>query len=348
MRASVFSVVKTFHSHLHRKGFRAARRNVIKYVLMFLDHFLVVLTQVGVLFALMSVGFVCNRMKVFGVETIRGLTAILFLVVTPALMIHVFQRPFDQAKLCALGETAALSFLIQAIGVFAARLVCVRDDASRERTLRFAVIFSNVGFMGIPLQQAVLGDEGVFFGGIYVAAFNVLCWTYGLRMMSGQKGQGGLFHIVFNPGLSGILIGLPLFLCSARLPVVLGEPVRMLASLNTPLAMLVLGYYLAESNILRTLRVAQVWLTIALRLVALPLVAVGLLAVLLRVCDGLDRTMLVSLIIAAAAPAAALTTVFAVRYGRDVSISVGTVALTSLLSALTIPPVVALALTIFS
>lgn len=312
----------------------------------FSDNFFAVLTQVGVLFALMSVGFACKRLKVLGEEAVRGLTAVLFLVVTPALMIHVFQRPFDAAKLRALAETAVLSLVIQSFGIVASRLVRMKDDESRERTMRFAAIFSNVGFMGIPLQQAILGDEGVFYGGVYVAVFNVLCWTYGLGMMSGCRTRSSVRHILLNPGLSGILIGLPLFFCSVRLPAVVGEPVRMLASLNTPLAMLVLGYYLAEADVLTVLRVAQVWLVAALRLVALPLVAVAFLLLVGRQA-GCGRTMLVSLVIAASAPTAALTTVFAVRFARDVRMSVGLVALTSLLSSLTLPFTVALAMTLF-
>ena len=310
------------------------------------SNLLLVTRQVAVLFALMAVGFVCNKARLFGETAVKGMTNLLVVVVTPCLIVHSFQRPYDPSMLTGLGVAFAISLAVHVLGMLAGRMLRGGGERSLP-TLRFAVLFSNAGFMGIPLEQAVLGTEGVFFGAVYVAVFNVFCWSYGLVMMSGDRRALRLRGIAANPGLLGIVVALPLFFCSYTLPEVVGTPIRMLADLNTPVAMVVIGYYLAEADFRAAARSVGAWVVAALRLLAIPGATLGGLVLLARVWP-LPSKMLEAMVIAASAPVAALTTVFSVKFNRDIPLSVGLVAGTTLLSILTMPPLVALAITLFA
>ena len=68
-----------------------------------------VATQVGVLFALMAVGAVCRRTRLLDDAAVRGIVNVLVLVVTPALIVHCFQRDFDPSKLAALGTAFGIA-----------------------------------------------------------------------------------------------------------------------------------------------------------------------------------------------------------------------------------------------
>ena len=114
-----------------------------------------------------------------------------------------------------------------------------------------------------------------------------------------------------------------------------------MAGLNTPLAMLVIGFYLAGADFRRVLATPAAYVAAFVRLVAFPLVLVGALW-LMR--GHLDRTMSLAMVIAASAPVAAMVTMFAAKFERDVDLSVGLVSGTTLLSMLTMPPVIALAM----
>ena len=332
-----------------------------------LDNLALVSKQVGILFALMVVGFLCNRRKLLNAVAIKGITELLVLIVTPCVIVHSFiQQKFAVSLLGDLGWALAVSVFAHVVGAVIAFL-CLRDrDPNRGGVLRFAAIFSNAGFMGIPLEYALLGADGVFFGAMYVVVFNLLCWSLGVAVMCRGMKNVGLRALFVNAGTVGVALGLPFFLFSLKLPEVVGRPVAMLADLNTPLAMIMVGWYLAESGKLKvesgklkvesgkcfqlsTLNSQLSTLKVALlRLVAVPLVVIATLVGVRACVPALNPVMAVAISTAAAAPTAALTTVIAARYDKDVSTATGLVSGTTLLSILTMPPIVGFALWLFS
>ncbi len=308
-----------------------------------------VAAQVGVLFALMAVGAVCRRVRLVDEASVKGIVNVLLLVVTPSLIIDSFQRPFEPAMVHGFLWAFAIAAFAHVAIILFARLFSRGDDRSRP-VLRLAMVFSNAGFMGIPLEQAILGAEGVFYGIVYVVVFNFFMWSWGLYEMKfkveSEKFKVGfrakdLRPMIVNPGTVGIAIGLPLFFASVSLPAILKTPVHLLAELNTPLAMLVIGFYLASADFRRVIRMPSAYLAAAVRLVAYPLAMVALLFPLRA---HFPREMMLALVTAASAPVAAMVSMFASKFERDVDLSVGLVSGTTLLSILTMPPVIALAM----
>jgi hypothetical protein len=302
-----------------------------------------VAAQVGVLFALMAVGAVCRRVRLVDEASVKGIVNVLLLVVTPSLIIDSFQRPFDPAMVHGFFWAFAIAAFAHVAIILFARLFSRGGDRSRP-VLRLAMVFSNAGFMGIPLEQAILGSEGVFYGIVYVVVFNFFMWSWGLYEMRGV-GDGwrwrSLRPMVVNPGTVGIAIGLPLFFASLSLPAILKTPIGLLAGLNTPLAMLVIGFYLAGADFRRVVRMPSAYLAAAVRLVVFPL---ALLALLYPLRSHFPREMMLALVTAASAPVAAMVSMFASKFERDVDLSVGLVSGTTLLSILTMPPVIAFAM----
>ena len=314
-----------------------------------LDSLGLVSKQVGVLFALMVVGFLCNRRKLLNAIAIKGITELLVLIVTPCVIVHSFiQQKFAASLLGDLGWALAMSVFAHVIGA-AIAFLCLHDrNPDRGGVLRFAVIFSNAGFMGIPLEYALLGADGVFFGAMYVVVFNLVCWSLGVAVMCRGMKNVGLRALFVNAGTVGVTLGLPFFLFSLKLPEVMGRPVAMLANLNTPLAMIMVGWYLAETDFRPVLRCGAAYGVAALRLVAVPLMVIVAFVGLRACVPALNPVMAVAISTAAAAPTAALTTVIAARYDKDVSTATSLVSGTTLLSILTMPPIVGFALWLFS
>ena len=314
-----------------------------------LDSLSLVSKQVGVLFALMVVGFLCNRRRLLNAVAIKGITELLVLIVTPCVIVHSFiQQKFAVSLLGDLGWALAMSVFAHAVGA-AIAFLCLHDrNPNRGGVLRFATIFSNAGFMGIPLEYALLGADGVFFGAMYVVVFNLVCWSLGVAVMCRGMKNVGLRALFVNAGTVGVALGLPFFLFSLKLPEVVERPVAMLADLNTPLAMIMVGWYLAETDFRPVLRCGAAYGVAALRLVAVPLVVIAAFAGVRACVPALNPVMAVAISTAAAAPTAALTTVIAARYDKDVSTATSLVSGTTLLSILTMPPIVGFALWLFS
>ena len=311
-----------------------------------------VAAQVGVLFALMAVGAVCRRVRLVDETAVKGIVNVLLLVVTPSLIVDSFQRPFDSSMMHGFFWAFAIASFAHFAVILLARLFSRGDDKSRP-VLRLAMVFSNAGFMGIPLEQAILGAEGVFYGIVYVVVFNFFMWSWGLYEMRGQvplsnsrlqlskERWRSLRPMIVNPGTVGLAIGLPLFFASVSLPAILKTPISLLAELNTPLAMLVIGFYLAGADFRRVIRMPSAYFAAVVRLIVYPLAMVALLFPLRA---HFPREMMLALVTAASAPVAAMVSMFASKFERDVDLSVGLVSGTTLLSILTMPPVIALAM----
>lgn len=303
----------------------------------FFNNFSTVFFQVLVLFIFIGCGFIGAKKKFINKEGSKVISDIILYFVTPCLIINSLNIEFDKAKFKGLIICLVAFMLIQIAAVFIAQLIFRKDDQKTLRILRFATVFSNVGYMGIPLQKALLGNEGVFYGSICVAAFNIFVWTYGIMCQSGDKKKMSPKGLIFNPGIIAVTIGIILFVFSVKLPAPIASATDSMAALNTPLAMMVIGFNLAGSNIISALKDKKVYLVAFLRLIAIPLAALFIL----YIC-GIRGNMLVSLVIAASAPAAAVTTVFSVKYENNTELSVNLVAFTTLISIITMSAVVAL------
>lgn len=305
---------------------------------MFFDNFTAIAQQVLVLFILIAVGFGCGKKGVITEHASKKMTDIVLYVVTPCVMIAAFQREFSFELLGKVFIAAITATVIMAASILLARLVIRDKNEARKKVLQFSVIFSNCGFMSLPLQKALLGDDGWFFGSIFVAIFNVFCWTYGLADMSGDIKQLSIKKLALNPGIIGVLAAVILFAAKIKLPVFIIEPVTHLANLNTPIPMLIIGFYLSRADFKKAFTDKGTYLAMLLRLAVIPVAAALAMALL-----HLDAKMTIAFTIACSAPTAATTTMFAAKFDRDVELSVSAVTASTLLSIITMPLVVSLA-----
>ncbi|MBQ3330925.1 MAG: AEC family transporter [Ruminococcus sp.] len=294
-------------------------------------------TQVLVLFILIGVGAVLTKVGLITEQGSRSMTDVVLYAVTPCVIVNAFQREYQPRMLSGLMVALLAAFLALAFSVLLAELLYRKKEIDRGVVLKFSVVFSNCGFMALPLQKAILGEDGVFYGAAFVAMFNIFMWTYGLLAMSGKPGAKAALRAVVNPGIIGTVIGLILFLFSVKLPTVIAAPVSMLAALNTPVPMLVIGYHLMHSDLRRVLRDKDAYFAMALRLIVLPLAVMGVMLAL-----KVDATVTTATVIAVSSPVAAFTTMMATKYGRDTQLSAGIVSASALFSLITMPLVVGL------
>ena len=304
---------------------------------MFLDNFWTIGQQVLVLFILIAVGFACGKKGVITEHASKVMTDIVLYVVTPCVMVSAFQRDFSMETLGNIGIAALTAGVIIGASIVLCRLVFRSKDINRKKVLQFAVIFSNCGFMSLPLQKQLLGDDGWFFGSIFVAMFNIIVWTYGLVDMSGDKKQLSIKKIALNPGIIGAVAAIILFVLPFQLPPIIAQPITHLSNLNTPVPMLIIGYYLSKANFRKAFTDGGAYLASLFRLIIIPFAAAFAMLAL-----HLDKTMVIAFTIASAAPTAATTTMFAAKFNRDVELSVSVVTLTTVLSLITMPLIVSI------
>ena len=208
-----------------------------------------------------------------------------------------------------------------------------RRDPDERGILRFASIYGNKGFMGLPLVQAALGSEATMVAALALAVFNVVIWTHGIVIIGG-RGRLSAAKVICNPAALGFVAALILFLTGLRLPGPVETTVGYLADLNTPLAMVVIGAQMAAVDLPALFRDRRLYLVCVLKLVALPILT---MAVLLPF--RMDATVFMVLVILSGCPTAGATSLFSQTMGKDTGLAARLVSLTTLLSILTLPAV---------
>lgn len=302
-----------------------------------LHSFFTVAEKVAVLFLMISVGFGCSKFRVITQRGAAQVTTILMYIVTPCLIVSSLQDTIGTVSMQAIAVASGVAALSDIVAIAASTLLFRKHEDRRKKVLRFALVYSNCGFMGLPLVQAVLGNQGVVYASVYMSVFNVFVWTHGYAMMSGD-GKISLKKIFLNPGVIGLAVGLPLFAFSVHLPDVIEAPLSGFSSLNTPLAMLVIGTYIAKVNLRELFLDKDVYWVSFYRLVLVPAVFLGILALLKP-----EPMVLMSCMMLASAPTAGNTVLFAAMYGSDVKLASKAVTITTLLSIFTMPFFAALA-----
>lgn len=301
-----------------------------------MDYFLTVGQQVLILFVLIFVGYVLGKTRIIGDTGAKALSDVALLFATPCVIALSFEREFSWAVLRDLGVALLVGIAIHLIAVGLAQVI-YRKDTPRDRVLRLATALSNAGFMGLPLQQAVLGNQGVFYGAAYVTAFNLTLWSYGLLTMDRSTRRFSPRKMLLSPGIIGLVAGLIILVLPVELPALIRTPASHLAALNTPLPMLFTGYYLSKADLGKALRNRSYYATCAVRLILVPVVTVGVLYLV-----GIRGTLLASMAISASAPIAAAVSMFANRYEQDTETAVNLVVLSTMFSVITMPVIVSL------
>ncbi len=232
---------------------------------------LAVVGKVAVILVLILVGYLVTRRRMLTERGASEVTTLLIKLVTPCVIINSFLGSADRLGAYELLMAVALPVLWMGIALGLSLLCFRKEPEERQKVLRFATLFSNTGFMGIPLVQGIVGDTGVIYASFGVVVFNILCWTYGYSMMSGGA-KMNLKTLLLNPGVIGLAFGLPIYFLGLKLPAVVSEPLGLLADLNTPLAMLVIGTYIAGADLHSFMSDMAVYRVSFLRLIAAPLI----------------------------------------------------------------------------
>lgn len=305
---------------------------------MFLDNLITAATNVGVLYIIVAVGYICDKAGVYTEETARKTVNFLLYFVASCTLINSFIKIEATPDTVTKFFTAfAVSALTHTIAILINMLTFRNKADQRNAVYKFACIYGNVAFMALPLAQAVLGDEGVLYCAGGAVVFNLFTFTHGVKLMGKAGTRLSLKKLIINPGVIATVIGLPIFLSGVGVPYIVSRPIEMLADLNTPVAMLVFGTYLSRTDLKTMLTDKKIYAVALMKLIVLPLICMGV-----YYAFGITGTLLTAVIITASVPSANNTFMFASVYGRDTATASKTVALVSFLSILTMPVIIAI------
>lgn len=288
----------------------------------------IVLRQSIIMFVYMAIGGLLFKKGLITKEGSKSLANLLLYAVLPCVVVKSFcvARTPERMSGLLVSFLAALGILLLAMAV--SHLLFKKNPIDD-----FGAAFSNAGFMGFPLVAAVQGSEAIFYAAGFVALLNALQWTYGQSLISGDPSYRSPKAILKNPLVLSLLLGLLIFCFELPVPAIASDLLAALAALNAPLAMVILGVYLAQTDARTLFNDPHLYVVAAARLVLIPL----LTAWMLKLLPAQYAAITTTLVIVAAAPIGSNVAVYAQKLGKDYAYAVRGVCLSTLLSAITMP-----------
>ena len=293
---------------------------------------LIILKQIILMFIYMMIGFFLYKKKFVTEQGSKELGKILLYVILPVVIVKAYLVTFSVELLKGL----VLSFMASLLALLLSMILSRVVFGSRYPIEQFSSAFSNAGFIGIPLVEMTFNDSmAVFYVSSFVALLNILQWTYGIVVMTGKKDSIALKKITTNPIIISFLLGSLLFFLPVELPEVLDSAVAAIASMNAPVAMIILGIYLAQMKLRDLFTDRAVYLCALMRLIVIPLATAAVLALI----PG-NEMLKMSVLIVAATPVGSNVAIFAQMEGMDHTQAVKDICLSTVLCIATIPVVV--------
>ena len=291
---------------------------------------LVLFSKMVSIFIMLMVGVLCSKLSIVDGTTKDKMSKLSTQVVNPLLIFMSFQVDFDTRLLRNMGAAFVAAFVIHLLAVAASGIFVSKNGKYDHAVERAMLIYSNCGFMGIPLASAVFGNEGVMYATTFIAVFSIFIWTQGVGMF--QDAGSLLMKKLINPALIAIILGLICFALQIRVPESIGFALNSVGDMNTPLAMIVAGAVIGELKLKEIFSGKRIYLIVALKLILFPVFFCLLLHFL--PLDPVVRSVMGMQI---SCPSAATGIMFAILYEKDDHYAAEIFAMTTLLSIVTLP-----------
>ena len=305
----------------------------------YMELFSVSLHQITIMALLMLVGIYCYRKKFLNEDHTQALSKVLLNVINPLVVFQSFLTSLTPELLKSLSGSFILSTIGFVVLILLSPLLIKRKNNPNYEVESVAFIYSNTGFIAIPLVNAIWGSEGVIYLTPALTISTFFFWTHAYTMISGNKiDKHNLLKTLTTPVYLAIYAGIFCMLTGLRPPRVINDTVSSVASMNTPLAMMVAGITIAQTDICAALRKMRSYYIVFLKVIVAPLITIALC--LPFVFLGYDNLMLSVFCLSFACPTAASYVMLAVNFGKNATYCSELFVISTLFSAISLPLVV--------
>ena len=294
------------------------------------------------LFLILIVGWVGHKTKVFPAETQAALTKLVVYITTPCTILYSVLNNSNLPGVGVMVELLLMStacyFVVAALSLLAVKLLRIQPGSRGAYVCM--LLFTNCGFIGFPVVQAIFGSDAVLYAAILNIPFYPFLYTLGVYLLSKDAADRGLgqteialsWKTFVSPCMIASVAAIVLALTGLKFPAVLTQTIGTIGNITTPGALLVIGISIAKQPLKQMLGNAKIYLMSALRLIVLPVLIWAVLHLFLH-----DATILSVIVVTFAMPTATMVSMLADEYGSDQPATVQGVFLTTLFSMVTIP-----------
>ncbi len=297
-----------------------------------------VFIQMLSLLVMIAAGWVAARTKMLDTHTNSHMSQLIVNLFNPMLVLSSAAGSVGQVPLSRL-----LTVFLIAIGMFlffilvGALLSPLFDrDPLQRKVFQLMFVFSNLGFIGIPVVSSVLGAEYVVYVSEFLLIYNLVFYTYGVSLMRGRFCLGSL-RALANPGNAACLLAILLLLVGLPLPGFLRTAVDYLGGAASPLALVAVGFTLSHARPKEIFGEARLYLFALLKLLVLPCLMLPVLRLL-----PIDAPLVSVCMVLFGMPVGSMPLILITQKGLDGRTCTAAVLLSTLLCVITVPILVVL------
>ncbi len=301
--------------------------------------FVTVFFQMLALLLLIGAGWIIAKKGMMDEHTNGQMSGLLANVFNPLLIVS------SAANSVGLISTADMKTVgLIAAGMFAVFIVLgmvlspfFEHDRDQRKLFQLMFVFSNLGFVGIPVVTSVAGPEYVVYVTEFILIYTILLYTYGVGLLCGKLSLSSLKEML-NPGTVCSVAALGIIIWGIQLPDFLKAAVTCLGNVTSPMALIVIGFTLAHADLRRVFGQPRLYVFALLKLLVLPLLLLPFLRMAARELPLISVCMVMF-----GMPVGNVPMMLGMQKGMDVSTGSAAIILTTVFCVLTIPVLMAVA-----
>lgn len=293
----------------------------------------VIVNQMIILFLVMIIGYIANKSGILDQTQNQKMSSLVLNITSPGLILSSVRAPTNGSLSSVIQIfliSIAIYMVLPIMGILLSRILKVPKEY--RNLYQFMTIFSNIGFMGYPVIQSIFGDEALFFASICNLVFNLVCYSYGVYLISGSGKLTFDFKQLINPGIIFSIIAVIIYLTKYQMPQIIGETSDLIGSITTPLAMMIIGSSLAEIPIKEVLNDIRIYPYTIIKQILMPILFWWVLKFIIQ-----DPVILGVLVILIAMPVGSIAIMFCNQFEGNTTLASKSIFITTLASVFTIP-----------
>lgn len=301
---------------------------------------MLLLQQMGILFLIMLVGFICQKIGLMNATGNKMISALVVQVANPALILAAGINKTDTIE----GKNLLFAVLL-ALGIYTLAIICsmivpklLKIPKRQVGTYKAMMVFSNIGFMGFPVISAVYGAQALLYASIFLIPFNVLIYTWGIKIMTenNPKEESKKNKIpwgkIFNVGVISCIITMILYITKLPVPKMIETTVNYFSGLTAPLSMMVIGASMVNMKLKDLFLNKKMLVFMFIKMLLIPIIGVLIIKPM-----GLSRELVGVCLIMLATPVGSMNAMLTQQYDGDYELASQGVALSTILSVATMP-----------
>ena len=302
---------------------------------------MVMLQQMTVMFLMMAVGYLCYKKQILTEEVSKKVSAIVVNVANPCMILSsalTDQKMQGKELLQTLAIVALMYVFLLVLAQLLPKILRIRKES--RGAYAAMVVFANIGFMGFPILSAMYGNGALLYGSVFQIPFNILIYTYGVAVLtrkpdaceSPELDRIEMLKKIFNIGVIACIAAMFIYFLRIPVPSFLQAFITNLGNLTAPLSMMIIGASLAQMPLKELFLDGKLLVFSLVKLLLLP--AIWMLMVNRLAEQEILRGVCLVMM---ATPAGSMTAMLAQQYGGDYETASRGVALTTVLSVITMP-----------